>query len=402
MSGPPTLPIVRARRVWVAVHRWAGLLAGAVLVLVGLSGSFLAFYPEIDRALNPDWATTVPTGQPLSMQRIVDAARPAMPDRFLHSVFPPANAVDVHHVWFTPSASDQSRMWEVLVDPYSGTVLGQREAVPTLQFTRRNIANTIYTLHFTLFMGDNGATIVGFVGLFLLASGLSGVVLWWPRGKRWRTGLMVKQGSRGIRLHYDMHRVAGIYSVTVLMVLAFSGVYLTFPGYVKPMVRLLSPVQEAPAIQLPPGAHAGSTPDADAVIAVVARQVPGGRVSCLWLPGASGPAWRVTLREPDGIAWVGGRSDVWLHPATGAILRARRHAEATAGETFLAWQLPLHNGSAFGLPGRILIFAMGFVPLLMAITGTAIWWRKRRSRLANRPAARQTSMPSTSRLTGHR
>ncbi len=382
-----------ARRIWLQVHRWLGLCAGLVLVVVGLSGSFLAFYPEIDRALNADWVTTEPSGSLLPMQTVLDSAREAMPDRFLHSVFPAAGDVDVHHVWFTPSASDQSAMWEVLVDPYSGQVLGSRAAVPTMEFTRRNIVNTVYTLHFQLFMGDTGSTLVGFAGVFLLLSGVSGVILWWPRGQGFRTGMTLKEGSRGIRLQYDLHRVAGIYSVLLLSVVAFTGVYLTFAEHLSPAVNVFSRVTEPPMLDALPMKD-GPTIDADAAMGRALAQVPGARVRCLWLPNASGPAWRVTLRAAEGVAWAGGPGDVWLHPQGGEVIASRQHAQGTAGDTFIAWQLPLHGGSAFGLPGRIAVCALGLVPALMAMTGTLIWWRKRRARrfraavLTDRPEGR--------------
>lgn len=34
-------------------HRWLGLTGGIVMVLIGLTGSFIVFYREIDAALNP-------------------------------------------------------------------------------------------------------------------------------------------------------------------------------------------------------------------------------------------------------------------------------------------------------------------------------------------------------------
>ena len=58
-----TMRMNKARQAWVVIHRWVGLLAGAWLVVVGLSGSFLSFYPEIDRALNPDWSTPQSRGE---------------------------------------------------------------------------------------------------------------------------------------------------------------------------------------------------------------------------------------------------------------------------------------------------------------------------------------------------
>jgi uncharacterized iron-regulated membrane protein len=378
----------RARQVWVVIHRWVGLLAGAWLVIVGLSGSFLAFYPEIDRALNPDWSTPQSRGEPLPMQRVLDSARQAMPGRFLHSVFPPEGPNDVHHVWFTPSAEDQGRMWEVLVDPNDGRVLGRREAVPTMEFSRRNIANTVYTLHYNLFLGDAGSTLVGFVGLFALVSSLTGVVLWWPRGGRgWSQALRIKAGARGVRLHFDLHRVAAVYSVVLLFVVTFTGVTLTFGSQTRAVLGTVSSVRPPPATTLLTRSQA--LVDADVVLARAAAEFTGSRVRCLWLPQASGPAWRVTLAEPRGIGWAGGRAELWLHPADASLVELRRHGEASGAETYLAWQLPLHNGRVLDMPGRIAVCVLGFIPLLLAMTGALVWWRKRRARhIARRQVAR--------------
>jgi uncharacterized iron-regulated membrane protein len=380
----------RARHIWVVIHRWIGLFIGVWLVVVGLSGSFLAFYPEIDRALNADWVTPQASGELLPIQRALDSARQAMPGRFLHSVVPPDGPDDVHHVWFTLSAENQGRMWEVLVDPNDGRVLGQREAVPTMQFSRRNIANTVYTLHYNLLLGDAGSTLVGFVGLFALASSVTGFVLWWPRGGRgWSQALRVKTGAHGVRLHFDLHRVAAVYSVVLLVAVAFTGVTLTFGSQTRAVLGLVSPIRVPPPDSLPPRSLA--LVDADAVLARAAAEFPGSRVRCLWMPQASGPAWRVTLAEPQGIGWAGGRAELWLHPADASLIDARRHEQASAAEAYLAWQLPLHNGRLLGLPGRIAVFVLGFVPLLLAVTGALIWWRKQRARYIVRARVARSS-----------
>jgi uncharacterized iron-regulated membrane protein len=47
----------------------------------------------------------------------------------------------------------------------------------------------------------------------------------------------------------------------------------------------------------------------------------------------------------------------------------------------------VHSGRIFGLPGRILISAMGLGVAMLSVTGVVIWLRKRRARLAvRRPA----------------
>jgi len=41
----------------------------------------------------------------------------------------------------------------------------------------------------------------------------------------------------------------------------------------------------------------------------------------------------------------------------------------------------MHSGRILGLPGRILISAMGLVVAALSVTGVVIWWRKRRARV---------------------
>ncbi len=40
------------RAFWVWLHRWAGLAIAAFLIVVGLTGNLLAFYPELNRLFN--------------------------------------------------------------------------------------------------------------------------------------------------------------------------------------------------------------------------------------------------------------------------------------------------------------------------------------------------------------
>jgi len=83
----------RRRKIWLTVHLYLGLSVGAVLLLVGLTGSLLVFWLEIDRWLNP--ALTLVAKSDISfglkpMQDIVAAATAAMPANAVFSyVYPP-------------------------------------------------------------------------------------------------------------------------------------------------------------------------------------------------------------------------------------------------------------------------------------------------------------------------
>ena len=387
----------KLRQTWVTLHRWIGLGAGLLLCVAGLSGSFLVYYPAIDRVLNPDWTTPQAKGPALPMASVIAVAGHSAKGRFVHSVFPADSDFPVHRVWLTPSASDQSRMWEVLVDPASARVLGERLAVPAFEPGRRNLVNTVYTLHYNLFAGTTGATLVGIVGIVMLVSASSGLVLWWPRGRKWRQALTLKRGARGHRLHVDLHRLAGGYGGALLLVVAFTGGCLVFPDYVRALFP--APATQVATVQLHGAAvRERGIPDADRVMQSAVAAVSSSTVRILWLPGADGPDWHVTLREATGIGLAGGKADVAVDPVTAAVTLQTSSATADAATWFLAWQLPLHNGSALGSIGRFLVFLSGLLPTVLFVTGYLIYRRKRkaaRGRHQMKPARRGVAGPVT-------
>ena len=66
---------------------------------------------------------------------------------------------------------------------------------------------------------------------------------------------------------------------------------------------------------------------------------------------------------------------------SGEVLTLRDPGRQSAGDTFLDWQHPLHNGEAFGLPGRILACIAGLLPTLLWVTVLMRWLHKHRARL---------------------
>jgi len=54
--------------------------------------------------------------------------------------------------------------------------------------------------------------------------------------------------------------------------------------------------------------------------------------------------------------------------------------KGTAADVFGQLQFPLHSGRILGMPGRILMSAMGLMVAMLSVTGIVIWWRKRKAR----------------------
>jgi len=117
----------------------------------------------------------------------------------------------------------------------------------------------------------------------------------------------------------------------------------------------------------------------DAADAIAYKIFPDGKLHSIGLP-----------KGPDGVYVVGKQADsepnraatyrnVTIDQNSGKILHVQDRASFSVGETFLEWQYPLHCGEAFGNYGRAFIMLMGFVPLILFVTGFTRWRQKRRA-----------------------
>jgi uncharacterized iron-regulated membrane protein len=273
---------------------------------------------------------------------------------------------------------------EVRIDPATTEVLGRDRE------WGRTVVSFVYKLHQSLLIDKPGETLVGFLALFLLLSIGTGVYLWWPNPGKLRQALSFKPGRSLIRWHYDLHKLGGMYSVIVLFILAFTGLYLEFPNYVVPLVNFFSPVQEFSTEKewrsVIPGSGAQAISVEQAV--GIAREIfPDGELKFLAVPDNPEGVFRIGLRQPGEVRESSGQSQVWLDQYSGAVLKVVDWRTLAAGDIFIAWLFPLHNGEAFGLTGRWIVCVTGFVPLVLYLTGLRMWWLKRRAHRRQRAHA---------------
>ncbi|MDF0674697.1 MAG: PepSY-associated TM helix domain-containing protein [Nitrospira sp.] len=371
-------PHFKLKRFWLKIHLYLGLFGGGLFVLMSLTGSFLVFYKAIDEWLNPALVTTNGESSYRPLNEIVAVARTAGPsDGVLDSVEWPSHPRGVFLTWHkVPADTVGGFSWfQVAIDPYTAVVLTKdREWGGYL-------VSFIYKLHASLLMDDVGAAILGFVAIALLVSIITGLYLWWPRPGRLRQALTFTSARSPIRRQYEWHKLSGFYSAIILGMLAFTGLYLEFSDYVVPIVRLFSPVQEFPeeeTLQSIP--IAGTLPlSVEEAIALTGRVFPEGELRSISIPHGDTDVYQISLRQPGEVMESSGQSQVWLDQYSGKILRVHDWRQFTGGETFLAWLFPLHNGEAFGLAGRWIVFFIGFVPLVLYVTALRMWWLKRQA-----------------------
>ena len=375
------------RRLWLAAHLYLGLVAGAVFVVIGLSGSLLAFRVEIDEWLNKDlFAPTryAPDGERASIDGIIEASRGAAPEGsapfWVH--FPKGAGGYFDVIYGAHGEGARKDIYQIVVDPLDAHVIGRRLIIHHDNHFAEPFTILLMHLHYTLLQGEAGATFVGFVGLFLFVSLATGLYLWLPRNGKWRQAFAIKRGASAERLTLDLHKTTGVYALGVLLVVVFSGVYLIFGSQVRAFVNVFSPIgahhlaeglKSAPALGRSP-----ITPEA--AVAAVNRLFPDGRLMSLALPHGEDGVYVVGKRADDEVNRSEPKRLAAVDQYSGEILQTQNPRDYSAGETFLEWQFPLHTGEAFGDPGRAFIALMGLVPALLYATGVLRWLQKRHMR----------------------
>jgi len=378
------------RRLVVQLHLWVGLTAGLVVSVVGLTGSLYVFAPEISAALNPDLLAPPAAGAgPALHARDVVARVEAATGGAVESVQWPLRERGTFQLKLFGRDA-----W-LYADPRTGAVLGGDGGRASVR-----LVAWLLEVHTSLTLGEVGYLITGGASLALaLALVSSGLFLWWPRRRaqlgpalvpRWR-------GATWRRRLFDLHNVAGAYASALMVVLALTGAYWSFPAAAQRLVDAVtnsppdaafpaSPA-EAPRSAWRPGARPLTLA---AVLAATDTLFPGHARRNLWMTrDSAGVVYLSWIREP-GIA-AGGeyRPMAWLDQYTGAVVRRYDPARAPLGTRVTnVWLPPVHYGEVGGLATRLLAVAGGLAPGGLWVTGVVLWWRRRRRTRARRASPR--------------
>jgi uncharacterized iron-regulated membrane protein len=358
------------RQLLIQLHKYTGLSLGVLLTVTALSGSLIVFDRELDELLAPATASFEPAEELASFQLALDNAKAVVnngtePTRLMlgrHNAAP--------HIIRFPTPEGAAGPIEVSINP------GTAEALEVRNWGEYPVT-WIYNLHLNFLSGHNGELLVGFLGFCLLFFCLSGVVIWWPRvsqGKRqWRRALTVKTDGGSYRLNFDLHKTTGIYLLPVFIMLAITGIEIVWHEPFEQVVASVLPVQEEPS---PLSTVGPEQINIDQAAEIALSVFPESSIARLYLPADEQAPWRVTFMHP-GEWWNEyGASTVYIDQYSGDVLEVWDIRELPAGNVFLTWMFPLHNGDALGLPGRLLVFFSGLLMAGLFATGVYMWVKK--------------------------
>jgi uncharacterized iron-regulated membrane protein len=389
------------RQISVLAHRWVGLTMTVFLVLVGLTGSLLAFKDEVERWISPElYASPRPETTTLDLAALADRAEQIVPQALAASV----SIVERDHaiVRMRPRKGESNQAQRALdfdqlfLDPWSGQELGRRRYADLSQGVV-NLIPFIYQLHYRLALGKFGQWILGFVAMMWTIDCFVGFYLTLPtKGRRfwrrWKPAWLIKRRAGAFRLNFDLHRASGLWLWPMLLIFAWSSVYENLADSVYTwMTRAVLDYRPSwtEVVALPaPREHPRLDFRAALVDGnhIIAEQAPiqgftvESPVSLGYDPRYG--AYRLAIRTSRDIGEKKVRTYIIFDGDTGELRQLYLPTGQYNGNTVTTWLASFHMADVFGLPYRLFVCSLGFVVAMLSATGAYIWWKKRLARVS--------------------
>lgn len=371
----------KRRKLWLKVHLYLGLFAGAILLVIGLTGSILSFWLDIDRWLNPNlMVVDVPSHAVMRpLAEIVDAANSAMPVNAKFSyAYPPHHPEQAGYFFYKVPADETGNRhsMNVFVNPYTAKVIGTRVFYHATDLFSYCFIGFIFRLHYALLAGDSGMILVGILGVLFLISVMTGVIVWWPLTGKWLKSLTIKRRGSAERLNHDLHKSFGFYSTPVLLAVFLSGISMNLPDQFTWLVERFSTVTAVKDYKTQPREDKPSV-SVDHAWHVAQKLYPASDLFWFSIPDSATGVYEFNFKASLGTGFHGVQKVVI--DRYGEVLHAFDSLSGTGGNVFMQWMWPLHSGYVLGMPGRILVLLSGIACAVLFITGMIRWLQKRRA-----------------------
>lgn len=314
-------------------HSFAGLVGALLVIFMATTGFVLSLQPLADAA------TVLPGSGGVDVATVAERVAQDLPgiERLVRSA-------SGQLVAYTLEDGVRSA---VVVDPETGAATGAYAPSAFFSF--------ITDLHRSFLLGSFGRGMAGFSAIAILALAASGMLLLVAKLGGWRKLFAGSRGTRSQRLHTDLARTG----VVVLFLTAMSGAYMSAVNFE------LLPQSASQMFALPPASSGDTAAPIASLDALAAIPLTELRELSFPAVGDASDVFTVTTNAGQG----------YVDQGTGAMVSFTPNGAWQQAYEFIYL---LHTGQ--GAPVIALLVGLGALTVpLLALTGTIIWWTRRRN-----------------------
>ena len=376
----------RFKYVMAVVHLWFGLLSAIVIIVVCLSGCVYAFKNQFTDLLNRDKVFLPVSGSAKSPDEIQQML--AQEDKVLSSLVIPEQSGRSYVVTYSRDDAGGAGYF----NQYTGKELGSGDV------SMNRFFEIILDIHKNLGMGNVGRQINGVAVLMFCVLLFSGFILWIPKKlKHLKQALTVKVNAKFHRLNYDLHNTMGFYACILLLFMAVTGLYVTYPWMKNALIISMGgePISNNAAAASAEEDNAfddifndmlsrqkektslkeEKTTSLNQIMAAADKILPYKASTTLELPNKENPRFVVTKINTDN--WLGAMlPDQITFDKTGELKSKELFWEKPLDKQFTSLAKPLHTGEILGLKSIILYFIICFIGFSLPVTGFIFWFNK--------------------------
>lgn len=386
MLAPKTL------RAWFLVHKWTSLVSTLFLLLLCVTGLPLIFAHEIDHAtgnsVDPPELAEAPAERS-SVDAMIADAQARYPEEHMQFVVGDPDEPDV---WYIRMGESPEGSTINVFDTYDARTGEHLNVYPLEQ---GGVMDVMERLHVDLYAGLKGTLFLGAMGVFLVASLVSGVVLYGRVMRKLRFGTVRRKTPRLRWL--DLHNLLGIATLVWLGVVGLTGTInaLAIPIFQRwQATELAEMTSRHAAPDAPPVTDLVSV---DRVLASASAVTPGKVLSFLAFPGNefASPHHFVAFMAGEEARTARLFTAVLVDAETGAVQEVSSMPWYTQ---VLFVSQPLHFGDYGGLPLKVLWAVLDLLAIVVLGSGVYLWLKKRNVTVDDwLRSARETAPPETPR-----
>ncbi|HET8886022.1 MAG TPA: PepSY-associated TM helix domain-containing protein [Salinimicrobium sp.] len=356
------------------VHLWLGLGSGIILFLVCLSGTILTFEEEIKSAFIEEFE--------------VEAASDLIPVEALATILESEGEVtrveissaELPYEFKVKTSAEDRRGTTFYVNQYTG------EYQQTPESSLDGFFMSMFKLHRWLLLDSSiGRPIVGVASIIFLFISISGIILWFPKKWKWKnfkSGFKIKFSAKWKRVNHDLHNTLGFYACIFLVVMTLTGLCWSFEWYREGASQVLGtnvfnrgggPTFESEADFLE-----SEKMTIAQVHEVVSTELNYKGSTSISFPTSESDVFKIRKTSEERFSPV--VADELVLDLDGQVLHKEIFSEKPLNVQVASLIKPIHTGTIYGTFSKIVYFIACLIATSLPITGTLIWWNKRKKK----------------------